>query len=203
MITRCIWQVYNGLSYKLVLDFPNGYPYKAPTVKFETPCYHPNVDGSGNICLDILKEKWSALYDVRTILLSIQSLLGGDNFTSIYEMLFFLMSGESQCFGKVSQKQLICGMSSVSKPRPGFCWFAYSASQDLLAVFKGPALTVCIGFYVYIAMFIVLWRTCENMALHCVGNWTVSNCIQGSDTAGSTRDTALVDTRANFGLKLV
>ena len=31
---------------------------------------------SGNICLDILKEKWSALYEVRTILLSIQTLLG-------------------------------------------------------------------------------------------------------------------------------
>ncbi|XP_006866331.1 PREDICTED: ubiquitin-conjugating enzyme E2 C-like isoform X2 [Chrysochloris asiatica] len=30
---------------------------------------------SGNICLDILKDKWSSLYDVRTILLSIQSLL--------------------------------------------------------------------------------------------------------------------------------
>ncbi|XP_037858102.2 ubiquitin-conjugating enzyme E2 C-like isoform X2 [Chlorocebus sabaeus] len=29
-----------------------------------------------SICLDILKDKWSALYDVRTILLSIQSLLG-------------------------------------------------------------------------------------------------------------------------------
>uniref|UniRef100_A0A8C9HUB6 UBC core domain-containing protein n=1 Tax=Piliocolobus tephrosceles TaxID=591936 RepID=A0A8C9HUB6_9PRIM len=31
---------------------------------------------SGNICLDILKDKWSALYDVRTILLSIHSLRG-------------------------------------------------------------------------------------------------------------------------------
>jgi len=73
-----MYQVYDSLSYKLVLEFPSGYPYKAPTVKFETPCYHPNVDSSGNICLDILKDKWSALYDVRTILLSIQSLLGGD-----------------------------------------------------------------------------------------------------------------------------
>nr|XP_037858102.1 ubiquitin-conjugating enzyme E2 C-like isoform X2 [Chlorocebus sabaeus] len=32
-----------------------------------------------SICLDILKDKWSALYDVRTILLSIQSLLGEPN----------------------------------------------------------------------------------------------------------------------------
>lgn len=70
-------QAYEELRYKLSLEFPSGYPYTAPTVRFLTPCYHPNVDTQGNICLDILKEKWSALYDVRTILLSIQSLLAG------------------------------------------------------------------------------------------------------------------------------
>nr|XP_002739305.1 PREDICTED: ubiquitin-conjugating enzyme E2 C-like [Saccoglossus kowalevskii] len=71
--------VYEGLSYKLSLDFPSNYSYSPPAVKFVTPCYHPNVDEHGNICLDILKEKWSALYDVRTILLSIQSLLAEPN----------------------------------------------------------------------------------------------------------------------------
>ncbi|XP_039354521.1 ubiquitin-conjugating enzyme E2 C [Mauremys reevesii] len=74
--------VYEELRYKLSLEFPDGYPYNAPTVKFLTPCYHPNVDTQGNICLDILKDKWSALYDVRTILLSIQSLLGEPNIES-------------------------------------------------------------------------------------------------------------------------
>nr|XP_028591516.1 ubiquitin-conjugating enzyme E2 C [Podarcis muralis] len=74
--------VYEDLRYKLSLEFPSGYPYNAPTVKFITPCYHPNVDLQGNICLDILKDKWSALYDVRTILLSIQSLLGEPNVES-------------------------------------------------------------------------------------------------------------------------
>ncbi|KAL3860589.1 hypothetical protein ACJMK2_010689 [Sinanodonta woodiana] len=74
--------VYEDLRYKLSLDFPSGYPYQAPTVKFINPCYHPNVDQHGNICLDILKEKWSALYDVRTILLSLQSLLGEPNIDS-------------------------------------------------------------------------------------------------------------------------
>ncbi|XP_077107786.1 ubiquitin-conjugating enzyme E2 C [Ranitomeya variabilis] len=71
--------VYESLRYKLSLEFPSGYPYNAPTVKFITPCFHPNVDSHGNICLDILKDKWSALYDVRTILLSLQSLLGEPN----------------------------------------------------------------------------------------------------------------------------
>merc|ERR1712037_162200 len=71
--------VYEGLKFKLSLAFTNDYPFKAPTVKFETPCFHPNVDQYGNICLDILKEKWSAVYNVRSLLLSIQSLLGEPN----------------------------------------------------------------------------------------------------------------------------
>lgn len=74
--------VYEDQKYKLSMQFPNSYPYSAPVVKFITPCFHPNVDTGGNICLDILKDKWSALYDVRTILLSIQALLGEPNINS-------------------------------------------------------------------------------------------------------------------------
>eukprot|EP00271_Cylindrocystis_brebissonii_P004184 TRINITY_DN1573_c0_g1_i1.p1 TRINITY_DN1573_c0_g1~~TRINITY_DN1573_c0_g1_i1.p1 ORF type:complete len:178 (+),score=19.17 TRINITY_DN1573_c0_g1_i1:94-627(+) len=71
--------VYESLKYKLNIQFPTDYPFKAPTVKFLTFCFHPNVDQYGNICLDILKEKWTSAYDVRTILLSLQSLLGEPN----------------------------------------------------------------------------------------------------------------------------
>ncbi|KAL3288744.1 hypothetical protein HHI36_003179 [Cryptolaemus montrouzieri] len=74
--------VYETLKFRLSLQFSSSYPYTAPVVKFITPCFHPNVDTKGNICLDILKDKWSALYDVRTILLSIQALLGVPNVDS-------------------------------------------------------------------------------------------------------------------------
>lgn len=47
--------VFEGTEYKLSLSFPNDYPFKAPKVKFETTCFHPNVDVQGNICLDILQ----------------------------------------------------------------------------------------------------------------------------------------------------
>ncbi|XP_011853843.1 PREDICTED: ubiquitin-conjugating enzyme E2 C-like isoform X2 [Mandrillus leucophaeus] len=67
---------YEDLRYKLSLELPRGYPSNVPMVKFLTPGYHPNMDTQGNICLDILKDKWSALYGVRTILLSIHSLQG-------------------------------------------------------------------------------------------------------------------------------
>ncbi|KAF5803491.1 putative ubiquitin-conjugating enzyme E2, ubiquitin-conjugating enzyme/RWD [Helianthus annuus] len=74
--------VFEGTEYKLSLSFPNDYPFKPPKVKFETACFHPNVDVFGNICLDILQDKWSAAYDVRSILISIQSLLGEPNTSS-------------------------------------------------------------------------------------------------------------------------
>lgn len=73
---------YEALTFRLSLAFPPEYPFKAPAVRFETPCFHPNVDAHGNICLDILKEKWSAAYSVRAVLQSIQSLLADPNVDS-------------------------------------------------------------------------------------------------------------------------
>ncbi|KAL3423496.1 ubiquitin conjugating enzyme [Phlyctema vagabunda] len=70
---------YANLTFKLTFNFPNNYPYAPPTVLFKTPIYHPNVDFSGRICLDILKDKWTAAYNIQTVLLSLQSLLGEPN----------------------------------------------------------------------------------------------------------------------------
>ncbi|KAJ3288112.1 Ubiquitin-conjugating enzyme E2 11 [Borealophlyctis nickersoniae] len=72
---------YEDLMFKLTLVFPQNYPYSPPEVKFEGQrCYHPNVSlDDGAICLDILKDKWSAVYNVASILLSVQSLLGEPN----------------------------------------------------------------------------------------------------------------------------
>ncbi|KAK0734920.1 ubiquitin-conjugating enzyme/RWD-like protein [Lasiosphaeria miniovina] len=70
---------YSGLTFKLSFEFPSNYPYAPPTVLFITPIYHPNVDFSGRICLDILKDKWTAAYNIQTVLLSLQSLLGEPN----------------------------------------------------------------------------------------------------------------------------
>lgn len=70
---------YEGLTFKLAFRFPTNYPFAPPAVLFKTPIYHPNVDFSGRICLDILKDKWSAVYNVQSVLLSVQSLLGEPN----------------------------------------------------------------------------------------------------------------------------
>jgi ubiquitin-conjugating enzyme E2 C len=70
---------YANLTFKLSMEFGGNYPYSPPTVLFKTPIYHPNVDFSGRICLDILKDKWSAGMSVSSVLLSLQSLLGEPN----------------------------------------------------------------------------------------------------------------------------
>ena len=41
--------------------------------------FHPNVYANGELCLDILQNRWSPTYDVAAILTSIQSLLRDPN----------------------------------------------------------------------------------------------------------------------------
>ncbi len=96
--------VYEGLVFKLRLEFPAGYPFTAPVVRFTSPCFHPNVDRHGNICLDILKEAWSALYEVRTILLSIRSLLAEPNNESPLNTQAAQMWSNQQQFKQYLQK---------------------------------------------------------------------------------------------------
>ncbi|KAF8056383.1 UBC2 [Scenedesmus sp. PABB004] len=66
-------------TFKLTLEFTEDYPNKAPLVKFKSTMFHPNIYADGGICLDILQNQWSPIYDVSAILTSIQSLLCDPN----------------------------------------------------------------------------------------------------------------------------
>ena len=70
---------WEGGTFKLELSFTEEYPNKAPSVRFVTRMFHPNIYNDGQICLDILQNQWSPIYDISAILTSIQSLLSDPN----------------------------------------------------------------------------------------------------------------------------
>jgi ubiquitin-conjugating enzyme E2 A len=71
--------IYQLGTFKLSMEFSEEYPNKPPKVVFLSEMFHPNIYKDGSICLDILQNKWSPIFDISAILTSIRSLLNDPN----------------------------------------------------------------------------------------------------------------------------
>uniref|UniRef100_A0A8C8B6I2 Cell division cycle 34, ubiqiutin conjugating enzyme n=1 Tax=Otus sunia TaxID=257818 RepID=A0A8C8B6I2_9STRI len=80
------------VSLQARLRFPIDYPYSPPAFRFLTKMWHPNIYETGDVCISILhppvddpqsgelpSERWNPTQNVRTILLSVISLLNEPN----------------------------------------------------------------------------------------------------------------------------
>jgi len=71
---------YEGEILLLLINFSTEYPFKPPKINFLTKIFHPNIAiTDGEICVDILKEKWSPGNTINSVILSIISLLNDPN----------------------------------------------------------------------------------------------------------------------------
>jgi ubiquitin-conjugating enzyme E2 M len=65
---ECLWK---GAKYKFTVIVPPNYPHEPPKCHCETTIYHPNIDLSGNVCLNILRADWKPVLGINTVILGL------------------------------------------------------------------------------------------------------------------------------------
>jgi len=76
--------LYQGTTWRFVIEIPISYPFKAPMVKALGPIFHPNIDmNTGSVALALLDKDWSPVLTLRMVILGLVLLFVEPNLQSV------------------------------------------------------------------------------------------------------------------------
>lgn len=127
--------LYQGGYFKSCIKFPQDYPYSPPTVRFSTKMWHPNIYENGDVCISILhppvddptntelpSEKWNPAQNVRTVMMSIISLLNEPNTfspanvdASVMYRRYIESKGADKEYESIIKKQVLATRADAEK----------------------------------------------------------------------------------------
>jgi ubiquitin-conjugating enzyme E2 M len=65
---ECLWK---GAKYKFTVNVSPNYPHDPPKCHCDTQIYHPNIDLSGNVSLNILRADWKPVLGINAVILGL------------------------------------------------------------------------------------------------------------------------------------
>uniref|UniRef100_A0A8D2MYH7 UBC core domain-containing protein n=1 Tax=Zonotrichia albicollis TaxID=44394 RepID=A0A8D2MYH7_ZONAL len=129
------FELKNSAFFQAHIKFPIDYPYSPPTFRFLTKMWHPNIYENGDVCISILhppvddpqsgelpSERWNPTQNVRTILLSVISLLNEPNTFSPANVDASVMfrkwrdsKGKDKEYAEIIRKQVLATKAEAEK----------------------------------------------------------------------------------------
>ncbi|KAH6932317.1 hypothetical protein HPB50_004840 [Hyalomma asiaticum] len=107
---------YDGGFFHFVVECPSEYPVKAPSVRIMNTdrgrvSFHPNLYACGRVCLSILGTfvgpGWTPAHSLRSLLLSIQSILSDRPYFNEPGMYVERQPGDSERYSRIVQHETI------------------------------------------------------------------------------------------------
>ncbi|KYN98234.1 putative NEDD8-conjugating enzyme UBC12 [Plasmodium gaboni] len=62
-------------KFRFVIKFKESYPITPPKIICLSKIFHPNIDESGNVCLNVLKLEWNPIINLQMLILGLILLL--------------------------------------------------------------------------------------------------------------------------------
>jgi len=71
--------IWAGARYDFKFTIPDGFPFDRPSVRCVTRIWHPNIEETGAVCLNILRDNYTPVMSIEQLVVGLQFLFSEPN----------------------------------------------------------------------------------------------------------------------------